>query len=83
MNKEEKLKFLKKQYDNLSEVEKASCKMLFNNFIEFEYDEVEENGVFKSIITDRRSGESYDLFEYVKDKSNIINSSFYLHDVRR
>lgn len=83
MNNEEKLKTLKEQYDKLTDAEKNSCKILVNNFVEFDYDEVEEDGTYKAIITDKNTSRSYDLFEYVKDKSNIINSSFYLQGVRR
>jgi bisphosphoglycerate-independent phosphoglycerate mutase (AlkP superfamily) len=83
MNREEGLKRIKEQYDKLSDTEKQSAKVLFHNTVEFDYDEVEKDGEIIPTITDKKTNESYNLFEYVKDKSNIINVSYYWHDVRR
>lgn len=68
---------------DLSESDKNSFKILYHNHIDFEYGEVENEDDITPIITDKKTGITYNLFKYIDDKTNIIDNTLYLGGLRR
>jgi len=71
------------RFNALSEEDKQKFKILYHNHIEWVYDEVEtENEIIPTII-DKQTGETYNVFDYIEDKTNIVNTTHYLMGTRR
>lgn len=83
MNLKEKEELLIKRLSNLSENDKETFKILYHNHIEWVYDEVENENEIIPTITDKQTGETYNVFDYIEDKNNIVNTTHYLMGSRR
>jgi len=68
---------------DLSETDKNTFKILYHNHIEWVYDEIENNEEIIPTITNRTTNETHNVFEYIEDKTNVINSTYYLSGIRR
>jgi|LakMenEpi03Aug12_release.lakeMendotaPanAssembly.Ray.scaffolds.fasta_scaffold2980251_1 hypothetical protein len=74
----EKKELFMKRFNTLSDNDKEKFKILYHNHIEWVYDEVETENEIIPTIADKQTGETYNVFDYIEDKTNIVNTTHYL-----
>ena len=67
----------------LSETDKNTFKILYHNHIEWAYDEIETEDEIIPTITNKQTYETYNVFDYLEDRTKIVNSAYYLSGIRR